>query len=78
MSLDELRVIKVSTRGLEKFHPSQADIRIKTGCSIVAVERGEDLLVEFGADFHFEAKDSVYICGSAEAAQKFYEIFPQE
>jgi hypothetical protein len=34
--------------------------------------------VEFGADFHFEPKDSVYICGSAEAAQKFYEIFPQE
>ena len=31
-----------------------ADIRIKSGCSIVAVERGEDLLVEFGADFHFE------------------------
>ena len=55
-----------------------ADIRIKSGCSIVAVERGEDLLVEFGADFHFEPRDSVYICGSAEAAQKFYEIFPQE
>ena len=71
-------MIKVSTRGLEKFHPSQADIRIKTGCSIVAVERGEDLLVEFGADFHFEPKGFGLIWGSAEAAQKFDEIFPQD
>jgi Trk K+ transport system NAD-binding subunit len=74
----ELRVIKVSTRGLEKFHPSHADIRVKTGCSVVAVERDEELLVEFATDFRFAPKDAVYICGSAEAAQKFYETFPQD
>ncbi len=74
----ELRVIKVSTRGIESFHPSHTEVRVKTGCSVVAVERGEELLVEFGPDFRFQANDSVYICGSAEAAQKYYEIFPQE
>jgi K+/H+ antiporter YhaU regulatory subunit KhtT len=74
----ELRVIKVSTRGLEKYHPGDSDIRVKTGCTVVAVERGEELLVEFGRDFHFESGDFVYICGSAEAAQKYYEVFPQE
>jgi Trk K+ transport system NAD-binding subunit len=74
----ELRVIKVSTRGIESFHPSQTELRVKTGCSVVAVERGAELLVEFGADFRFQANDSVYICGSAEAAQKYYEVFPQE
>jgi Trk K+ transport system NAD-binding subunit len=73
----ELRVIKVSMRGLEAYHPSQADIRVKTGCSVVAVERRDELLVEFGPDFRFEPGDAVYICGSAEAAQKFYEVFPQ-
>jgi Trk K+ transport system NAD-binding subunit len=74
----ELRVIKVSTRGLEKYHPGQSDIRVKTGCTVVAIERGEQLLVEFTPDFHYEPDDAVYICGSAEAAQKFYELFPQE
>jgi len=74
----ELRVIKVSTRGLDKFHPGGSDIRIKTGCTVVAVERGEELLVEFGGDFRFEPQDAVYICGSAEAAQRYYEIFLQE
>jgi Trk K+ transport system NAD-binding subunit len=74
----ELRVIKVSTRGIENYHPSHVDIRVKTGCSVVAVERGEELLVEFAPDFRFEAGDFVYICGSAEAAQKYYDVFPQE
>ena len=73
-----LRVIKVSTRGLEKYKPGDSDIRIKTGCTVVAVERGEALLVEFAGDFRFEPKDAVYLCGSAEAAQRYYEIFPQE
>ena len=49
----ELRVIKVSTRGLENHHPKQNDLREKIGCTVVAVERGEELLVEFGADFRF-------------------------
>ncbi len=74
----ELRVVKVSTRRLENFHPKQHDLREKTGCTVVAVERGEELLVEFGAEFRFKTNDSVYICGSAEAAQKFYQLFPQE
>jgi Trk K+ transport system NAD-binding subunit len=74
----ELRVIKVSTRGLENLHPRQNDLRERTGCTIVAVERGEELLVEFPTDFKFAANDAIYICGSAEATQKFYQLFPQE
>jgi Trk K+ transport system NAD-binding subunit len=74
----ELRVIKVSSRGLEQLHPKQTDLREKTGCTIVAVERGDDLLVEFGAGFKLQTGDAVYVCGSADAAQKFYQLFPQE
>ena len=79
VSLDpELQVVKVSARGLENYHPKQSGLREKTGCTIVAVERGDELLVEFGADFVFEAGDAVYICGSAGATQKFGQLFPQE
>ena len=65
-------------RGLENQHPQQNDLRERTGCTIVALERGEELLVEFPADFKFTAGDAVYVCGSAEATQKFYQLFPQE
>jgi len=74
----ELRVLKVSARGLAGRHPSELGIRDKTGCSVVAVERANELLVEFGNRFSFAAADTVYICGSAEATQKYGEIFPQE
>ena len=71
--------------GHQSVHPrlgasssKQTDLREKTGCTIVAVERGEDLLVEFGAEFKFRSDDAVYVCGSVEATQKFYQQFPQE
>ena len=73
----ELRITKVTMRGLEHRQPEELGIRAKTGCSVVAVERGDELLVEFGPDFRFQSGDSVYICGSAGATQKYGEVYPQ-
>jgi len=67
----QLKVLKVSTQGLELRHPSELRIRERTGCSVVAVERGDEVLVEFGSDFLFEPDDSVYICGSSGATHRF-------
>ena len=53
-------------------------IRDLTGCSVAAVERGEQLLMQFGADFRFEPTDKVYICGSREATRRFVEQFQPE
>ena len=76
VSLDpELQVVKVPGRGLENYHPKQNELRDKTGCSIVAVERAEELLVGFGAEFRVLAGDTVYICGNAGATQKFATLF---
>jgi Trk K+ transport system NAD-binding subunit len=74
----DLRVVKVSARGLEERRPAELAIRERTGCSVVAVERGDDLHVEFGEDFRFQAGDAIYICGSSEATQKYSEVYPQE
>lgn len=73
----ELQVVKVSARGLANYHPRQSNLREETGCTVVAVERGEELLVEFVTGFVFQPGDAVYICGSAEATQKFDQLFPQ-
>ena len=74
----ELQVVKVSTSGLEKTHPKQGELREKTGCTVVAVERGDALLVKFDADFEFLAGDAVYICGNADGVRKFAHLFPQK
>ena len=44
---------------------------------MVAVGRGDDLLVEFGDDFTIRPDDAIYLCGSASAVQNFYRLFPQ-
>ncbi len=49
----------------------------RTGCSVVAAGRAEDVLVELDGDFTFEAGDEVYVCGSVDATQEFLDEFPQ-
>ena len=73
----QLKVLKVGTGGLVGKHPTQLDIRQKTGCSVVAVERGDALVMEFGPDFSFAAEDVIYVCGSSDATRSFLEMFPQ-
>jgi Trk K+ transport system NAD-binding subunit len=74
----QLKVLKVSARGLADRHPSDLGIRERTGSSVVAVERGEDLLVELDHEFRFREGDELYICGSVDATQRFLEVFPQK
>ena len=44
----------------------------------MAVERGDDVVVDLGADFRFLADDAVYVCGSESAIRSYLELFPQE
>jgi Trk K+ transport system NAD-binding subunit len=70
----QLKLKRVSAEGLAGRHPAELQIRERTGCSVVAVERGDDVVVEFGADFRFDAGDAVYVCGDTEAVGKFKEV----
>lgn len=71
-----LKILSTRSGSLTRQHPAGLRIRDKTGCSVVAVERGREMLVEFGRDFRFQADDTVHICGTVEATRKFEEIFP--
>jgi Trk K+ transport system NAD-binding subunit len=71
----QLKVLKVSPEGLAGRAPAELDIRGRTGCSVVAVERGDEVIVEFGPEFRFNPEDAVYICGSGGAVRKFREVF---
>jgi Trk K+ transport system NAD-binding subunit len=73
----QLKVRKVSAAAFHGKTPAALALREKTGCSVVAVERGEEVLVEIGPAFVFAADDAVYICGSTEAVRRFGEA-PKE
>ncbi len=70
-----LKVLKVAPNGLAGQHPAGLHIRERTGCSVVAVERGEDVIVELGPDFRFDRGDAVYVCGSPKSVRRFQEVF---
>jgi Trk K+ transport system NAD-binding subunit len=71
----QLKILKIAPDGLAGRHPSGLGIRERTGCSVVAVERGNDVVVEFGPGFRFQPSDAVYICGSGNAVRRFQEVF---
>jgi K+/H+ antiporter YhaU regulatory subunit KhtT len=71
-----LKVLKVpAPAAFTGRHPSDLNIRARTGCTVVAVERDEEVLVEFNPDFRFTPDDTVYVCGSSAAVRRFTEVF---
>lgn len=66
-----LKVLKVPVEGLTGRHPTDLDIRERTGCSVVAVERGEEVLVEFPPEFRFQDGDTIYVSGESGAVNQF-------
>jgi len=72
----QLKVARVPVGALEGRRAGDLSIREQTGCSVVAVERGEDVVVELGADFRFVRGDTLFVCGSNEAVRSFQEQFP--
>ncbi len=71
----QLKVLKVTAGRLAGRHPAEMGVRQRTGASVVAVERGEEVLVEFGPEFRFQAEDAVYLCGSGRGVRRFQEVF---
>jgi len=71
----QLKILKIPARALAGRHPADLGVRERTGCSIVAVERGEEVLVDLGPDFRFGGGDTVYVCGSAGAVRRFAAAF---
>jgi Trk K+ transport system NAD-binding subunit len=52
----------------------EADLRDKTGCTVVAVERGDKLVTEIGAEFVVEEDDVLVAVGSKEATERFIQF----
>jgi Trk K+ transport system NAD-binding subunit len=60
----------LSGRPLEAFPIGE------TGCAVVAVERGDEVIVELGAGFEVRRDDTVYVSGTNEGIAAFFRHFP--
>ncbi len=72
---EHLKVMKVEPRKIVGQHPSTLGVRERSGVSIVAVERGDDVVIRFPDEFRFQPDDRVYICGSDESLRRFRQEY---
>ena len=70
MVTPELQVVKTSGRAFEGQHPRAGELHERTGCTVIAVERGDAVLVEFPIGFRIQSADSIYVCGSSDATTR--------
>jgi Trk K+ transport system NAD-binding subunit len=74
ISLDkQVEVVRTSAPKLVGRTLAEADVRARTGCTIVAVERDGEVLTELGPDFRIEEGDEVVIAGTDEGTNRFTE-----
>ena len=74
----ELHILEVESEKLTGKHPADLQIRRRTGCSVVAVERGDDVITELGGDFVFQSGDQVYVCGHRENTDRFHDFYAEK
>jgi Trk K+ transport system NAD-binding subunit len=71
-----LKLVGVDPAGLTGKKLSESNVGAKTGCSVVAVERGEDVIVDFSEDFVPQPGDRVHLCGTEDDIARYHEAFP--
>ena len=67
----QLDIVRTSAPGLAGRSLAGADVRSRTGCTIVAVERGGEVLTELDPDLVIEAGDSLVVAGPDDAVHEF-------
>ncbi|MEZ3114597.1 TrkA family potassium uptake protein [Halobaculum sp. MBLA0147] len=70
----QVDVIRTEAPGLVGRTLGDADVRSRTGCTVVAVERNGDVLTDVGPTFRVEAGDRLVIAGTDEGTNRFQEI----
>ncbi|MEM7482251.1 MAG: NAD-binding protein [Acidobacteriota bacterium] len=67
----QLEIRRLSAVHLAGKNPVEFRLREKTGCTVVAVERASEVIVNLSPPFAFEADDFLYIFGDWQAVEKF-------
>ncbi|HMW57762.1 MAG: NAD-binding protein [Candidatus Accumulibacter phosphatis] len=70
-----LKFIRVAPGALVGGHPWRETVRERTGAAIVAVERDESVIVEFGSDFVVRPEDVLFVCGTFESLEAYLREF---
>jgi K+/H+ antiporter YhaU regulatory subunit KhtT len=76
MSLkQQVKVIREQVPELVGQTIAEANIRDRTGCTVVAIERGDEVITEIGATTGIEPGDEVVVAGTDDGIHTFERVF---
>ena len=73
-----IKLVKRSAAPLAGRHPHDAAISQDNQCTLIAVERAGQVLLDIPAEFKLQSEDAIYICGTVDALNRFYETWQQD
>jgi Kef-type K+ transport system membrane component KefB/Trk K+ transport system NAD-binding subunit len=73
-----IKLVRHSALPFAGRHPFESGIDDTHQCRIVAVERAGEVMQEFAPDFVLDAHDEIYVCGTVEALNRFYDSYQQD
>lgn len=71
-----VKLVPVGPAGLVDKSPLQGRIGQRTGCAVVAIARGDDVIVELSDDLVVEAGDRLWLCAKEDNVARYYAEFP--
>jgi Trk K+ transport system NAD-binding subunit len=70
-----VKLVKVAAGRLAGRHPLKSRMRERTGCTVIAVERAGEVVMDIPSSFVLSEDDALYVCGTADAFDRFHEKF---
>ncbi len=75
VSLDtQVEIIRTSAPRLAGYTLADANVRTRTGCTVVAVERNDAVITTLPPDFRIQAGDTLVIAGTDQDTNRFTEL----
>lgn len=72
----QINIVRMPPSKLKRKTLAEADVRAKTGCTVVAIHRGENIITEFDPNtFRFEEKDKIVLVGTDDNIKQFERLF---
>lgn len=72
---NRVKFIRLNAARLAGEHPWHCEALERTGAKVVAVERDQEVLVEFGENFTVQAEDTLFVCGSVNSLERYQSEF---
>jgi Trk K+ transport system NAD-binding subunit len=73
----QIRVVKSDAGPLVGKTLGESRIRQRTGCSVVAVERRNHVVVDLTESYVFSFGDRVYVSGTPDTIRRYFDVFPE-